>query len=122
VSRPGSIYEVAGRLNPQGRAPFEYRTSEGQGGTYSKKSARSKAVQAYNSNNPFASQQFIAALEPVTKQPKVKDVRASGRKTQGRLVYKAWAQDSMKVYEAIVKAINGTADNFNKTTQIKKAA
>jgi hypothetical protein len=49
-------------------------------------------------------------------------VRASGRKTQGRLVYKAWAQDSMKVYEAIVKAINGTADNFNKTTQIKKAA
>ena len=23
VSRPGSIYEVAGRLNPQGRAPFE---------------------------------------------------------------------------------------------------
>jgi len=122
VSRPGSIYEVAGRLNPQGRAPFEYRTSEGQGGTYSKKSARSKAVQAYNSNNPFASQQFIAVLEPVTKQPKVKDVRASGRKTQGRLVYKAWAQDSMKVYEAIVKAINGTADNFNKTTQIKKAA
>ena len=27
ASRPGAIYEVAGRLNPQGRAPFEFRTS-----------------------------------------------------------------------------------------------
>lgn len=122
VSRPGSIYEVAGRLNPQGRAPFEFRTSYGEGNTYSKKSARSKALQAYNSNNPFASQQFIAALEPVTKQPKIKDVRASGRKTQGRLVYKAWAEDSIKVYQAIVNAINGTADNFNKSTEKKRAA
>ena len=33
VSRAGSIYETAGRLNPQGRAPFEFRTSAGQGGT-----------------------------------------------------------------------------------------
>jgi hypothetical protein len=122
VSRPGSIYEVAGRLNPQGRAPFQMTPSQGTSGTYSKRSARSKALDEYKSNNPFASQQFIAALEPVTSQPKIKDVRASGRKTKGRLVYKAWAQDSMKVYEAIVKAINSTADNFNKSTEVKRAA
>ena len=89
---------------------------------YVKKSARSKALQEYKSNNPFASQQFVAALEPVTKQPKIKDIRGAGRKTQGRLIYKAWAQDSTKVYDAILKAINATAIQFNKSTEIKKAA
>jgi len=120
ASRPGAIYEVAGRLNPQGRAPFTFK-HEGSG-TYVKKSARSKALQEYKSNNPFASQQFVAALEPVTKQPKIKDIRSAGRKTQGRLIYKGWAQDSTKVYDAILKAINSTAIQFNKSTEIKKAA
>jgi len=120
VSRPGSIYETAGRLNPQGRAPFEFRTSQGQGGTYSKKSGKSKALTAYNSNNPFASQQFIEALEPVTSQPKLKGMRSGGRKTKGRLIYKAWAQDSGKVYEAILNAIDDTATDFTKMTYVKK--
>jgi hypothetical protein len=120
ASRSGSIYEVAGRLNPQGRAPFTFK-HEGSG-TYVKKSARSKALEEYKSNNPFASQQFIAALEPVTKQPKIKDIRSAGRKTQGRLIYKAWAQDSTKVYDAILNAINATAIDFNKSTEITKAA
>jgi hypothetical protein len=122
ASRPGAIYEVAGRLNPQGRAPFQMTPSQGASGTYTKKSARSRALQQYNSNNPFASQQFVAALEPVTTQPKIKDIRGGGRKTKGRLIYKAWAQDSTKVYDAILKAINATAIDFNKKTEIKKAA
>ena len=122
ASRAGAIYEVAGRLNPQGRAPFQMLPSKGASGTYTLKSKRSKAVDEYNSNNPFASQQFVAALEPVTSQPKIKDIRGGGRKTKGRLIYKAWAQDSPKVYEAILKAINATAIQFNKSTEIKKAA
>jgi len=119
VSRAGSIYETAGRLNPQGRAPFEFRTSAGQGGSYSKRSARSKAYEEFNSNNPFASQQFIGALEPVTSQPKIPGARSGGRKTKGRLIYKAWSQDSLKVYEAILKAIDNSAVEFNKKTEIK---
>ena len=122
VSRPGSIYETAGRLNPQGRAPFEMITSQGASGTYTKRSAKSKAFEEFKSNNPFASQQFIAALEPVTSQPKIKDVRSGGRKTKGRLVYKAWAQDSIKVYEAILQAIDKSTTEFNRITEIKKAA
>jgi len=122
ASRPGAIYEVAGRLNPEGRAPFQMTPSKGASGTYTLKSRRSKAFREYNSNNPFASQQFIAALEPVTSQPKIKDIRGGGRKTKGRLIYKAWAQDSPKVYDAIIKAINATAIHFNKATEIKKAA
>jgi len=38
------------------------------------------------------------------------------------LIYKAWAQDSDKVYKVILDAINATATKFNKSTQIKKAA
>jgi hypothetical protein len=119
VSRAGSIYETAGRLNPQGRAPFQMTPSKGASGTYTKRSARSKAFEEYKSNNPFASQQFISALEPVTAQPKIKDIRSGGRKTKGRLIYKAWAQDSIKVYEAIVKAIDDTTVDFTKMTYIK---
>jgi hypothetical protein len=121
VSRAGSIYETAGRLNPQGRAPFTFK-HEGSG-TYVKKSAKSRALDSYDSNNPFASQQFIAALEPVTKPRRIPGQRgAGGRKMQGRLIYKAWAEDSDKVYETILKAIDKTAVEFTRKTEIKKAA
>ena len=120
VSRPGSIYETAGRLNPQGRAPFQMTPSKGASGTYTKRSPKSKAFEEYKSNNPFASQQFIEALEPVTSQPKIKGMRSGGRKTKGRLIFKAWAQDSPKVYEAILKAIDDTTVDFTKMTYIKK--
>lgn len=122
VSRVGSLYETAGRLNPQGRAPFQMTPSQGASGTYSRKSARSKAFTEYKSNNPFASQQFIAALEPVTSQPKFEGVRAGNRKTKGRLIYKAWAEDSVKVYQAILKAIDRSTVEFTRRTEIKKVA
>ena len=119
VSPAGSIYETAGRLNPQGRAVFQMLPSKGASGTYSKRSPKSKAFEEFKSNNPFASQQFIAALEPVTAQPKIKDMRSGGRKTKGRLIYKAWAQDSGKVYQAIVDSVNASATDFNRMTEIK---
>jgi len=123
VSRAGSIYETAGRLNPQGRAPFQMTPSKGASGTYTKRSAKSRAFEEYKSNNPFASQQFIAALEPVTKPKRIPGAPGvTGRKMQGRLIYKAWAQDSIKVYEAILKAIDGSATEFKRRTTIKKAA
>lgn len=122
ASVAGSLYETAGRLNPNGRAPFQFRTSGSEGGLYTKRSNKSRVFEEYKSNNPFASQQFIAALEPVTTQPKIPGMRGGGRKTKGRLIYKAWAQDSGKVYEAIIKAINATAIHFNKSTEITKAA
>jgi len=122
VSRPGSIYETAGRLNPQGRAPFQMTPSKGASGTYTKRSAKSKAFEQYNSNNPFASQQFISALEPVTSQPKIPGLRSGSRKTKGRLIYKAWAQDSLKVYDAILNAIDKSTIDFKRMTEIKKVA
>ena len=122
VSPAGAIYETAGRLNPEGRAPFQMLPSKGASGTYSTKSRKSRAFSEYNSNNPFAGYQFVKALEPVTSQPKIKDIRSGGRKTKGRLIYKAWAQDSGNVYNAILEAINATTVKFNKATEVKKAA
>ena len=123
VSRAGSIYETAGRLNPHGRAAFQMTPSKGASGIYTLASPKSRAFREYQSNNPFASQQFIAALEPVTKPVRIPGTRgAGGRKQQGRLIYKAWAKASPKVYEAILKAIDDSAATFTRRTEIKKVA
>ena len=122
ASRPGAIYEVAGRLNPQGRAPFQMLPSKGASGTYTKRSSKSKAFEEYKSNNPFASQQFVTALPKVTSQPRIKDMRSGGRKTKGRLIYRAWAEDSPDIYRAVIRAVNASAELFNKSTEIKKVA
>jgi len=125
ISAAGRIYETAGRLNPQGRAPFT-SISPGGGTLAFKQSgsakSKSRATRSYNSNNPFAGYQFVTDLPELTKQPKIKDVRSAGRKGSGRLIYKAWAKDSPRIYDAILKAITATADYFNDTTELKKVA
>jgi len=124
ISAAGRIYETAGRVNPQGRAPF---TSIHEGGgvvAYEKertRKSRSRATRSYNSNNPFAGYQFVTKLEPLTAQPKLPGMRSGGRKTKGRLIYKAWAKKSPGVYAAIVKTINTKAIDFNKATEVKAA-
>ena len=125
ISAAGRIYETAGRLNSEGRAPVmstalrEFGSVQGYSGS---KGGRKRSTKDYNSNNPFAGYQFVSPLEKVTSQPKMKGIRSGGRKTKGRLIYKAWAQESPRVYYLIVKAINATAIDFNKATEVKKAA
>lgn len=127
VSAAGRIYETAGRRNPQGRAPFQsisvYRPGP-QGGVeaYNKPpKGKQRGSKSYNSSNPFAGYQFVTALEPVTSQPKVKGVRGGGTKTKGRLIYKAFANQSPKIYQSILNAINDTAVDFNKSYDKKVA-
>ena len=122
VSAAGRIYETAGRLNPQGRAPFT-SISGGSEQVYKDTRGRSKSrsTDSYDSNNPFAGYQFVTAMGGLTSQSRFKgQVGGASRKTKGRLIYKAWSQDSVKVYTAIVDAINATATKFNKSTQVKK--
>ena len=133
VSAPGRIYETAGRKNPQGRAPFQQIDPSAPGTSFGavqgfegKKRAKeytyNRSTREYASNNPFAGYQFVTSMPGLTSQPRMKGVPSGGRKTKGRLIYKAWAQDSGKVYDAILGAINATAVKFNKSTEIKKAA
>ena len=125
ISAAGRIYETAGRVNPQGRAPF---TSIHEGGgvvAYEKqqtRKTRSRATRSYNSNNPFAGYQFVSSLETLTSQPKLPGIRSGTRKTKGRLIYKAWAKKSPGIYQEIVKTINTKAIDFNKATEVTKAA
>jgi hypothetical protein len=124
VSAAGRIYETAGRRNPQGRAPIMSTTLKELGnvqGYEGKKSGKKRSTRDYSSNNPFAGYQFVSALEPVTSQPKTKGVRSGGVKTKGRLIYKAFANQSPRIYQAILDAINDTAIDFNKSYD-KKAA
>ena len=134
VSAAGRIYETAGRNNPQGRAPFQQINPgtpnspvgavQGFEGTRrAKEYTYNKSTREYASNNPFAGYQFVTSMPGLTSQPRIKGVRGgTGKKTKGRLIFKAWAQDSSKVYDEILKAINATAIQFNKSTEIKKAA
>jgi hypothetical protein len=124
VSAAGRIYETAGRKNPEGRAPIMSTTLKELGniqGYEGKKSGKKRSTRDYSSNNPFAGYQFVSALEPVTSQPKIKGVRSGGVKTKGRLIYKAFANQSPQIYQAILNAINATAVDFNKSYN-KKAA
>ena len=134
VSAAGRIYETSGRNNPQGRAPFQridpstpnttFGPVQGFEGTKrAKEYTYNKSTREYSSNNPFAGYQFVTSMPGLTSQPKIKGVRGgTGKKTKGRLIFKAWSQDSSKVYDAILQAINSTAIQFNKSTEIKKAA
>ena len=124
VSAAGRIYETAGRKNPQGRAAIMSTTLKELGnvqGYEGSKSGKKRSTRDYSSNNPFAGYQFVNTLEPVTAQPKIKGVRGGGTKTKGRLIYKAFANQSPKIYQAILNAINNTAVDFNKSYD-KKAA
>ena len=125
ISAAGRIYETAGRVNPEGRAPF---TSIHEGGGVvayeQERTARrkSRSTRSYNSNNPFAGYQFVTSLETLTSQPKLPGVRSGTRKTKGRLIYKAWAKKSPAIYQEIVNTINTKAVDFNKATEVTKAA
>jgi hypothetical protein len=96
--------------------------SQGASGTYVRKTRTGRSVEQYDSNNPFAGYQFVTSMPTLTSQPKIKDVRGGGRKTKGRLIYKAFAEESPKIYESILGAINKTADYFNNSTELKKVA
>jgi len=134
VSAAGRIYETSGRNNPQGRAPFQQINPgtpnspvgavQGFEGTRrAREYTYNKSTREYGSNNPFAGYQFVTSMPGLTSQPRIKGVRGgTGKKTKGRLIFKAWSQDSSKVYDAILQAINSTAIQFNKSTEIKKAA
>jgi hypothetical protein len=87
-SRVGSIYEGAGRTNPQGQ-PWV-----GPKGPAGKKFSHSR--------NPKAGQQFIANLPPLT----------SSLKGRGRLIYRAWANNRGKAEGAVNKAIDTALVQF----------
>jgi hypothetical protein len=114
-SAAGSIYETAGRLSgPQGRpqAPLvdvyeEAGTRFARRAGYQKRSSdRTKS----QSGNPNAGRQFIEALPPLVDSQQSNVAGRRTRKTKGRLLFRAWAEDQGKTNAAVLKAIGKSMD------------
>jgi hypothetical protein len=88
-SAVGAIYETAGRKNPNGQ-PWVGPKAGGA----SKKVSRS--------NNPTAGKTFIDNLDPLV----------SSLQGQGRLIYRAWAEDKGKAHGIVMRAVDKSITEF----------
>ena len=101
-SAAGAIYETAGRKNPQG-LPAARRTIAMRNGGIVPAWESGKDVN--KSANPYAGRQFINALPPLVDSQQSNSSGRRTRKTKGRLMFRAWAEDQGKTTAAVVKAI-----------------
>jgi hypothetical protein len=124
ASPSGSIYETAGRLNPQGRPQAQLAQVVAPGHSNFGKTIRSGSKNESLSNNPNAGQQFIDAMSrtsPIVnayKRGEGQSGRAT-RKLKGRAIFRAWAEDQGKANAAVVKAIEKSRVEFDKRTRVK---
>ena len=117
ASAAGSIYETAGRVNPDGREQAKRRTVSipGMNSVYTTSTGKNFG----KSNNPEAGSLFVQAMD---QEGKIVDayVRAAGqsgrasRKMKGRAIFRAWAEDGGKTNAAVIKAIENSGIKFNK--------
>jgi hypothetical protein len=124
ASAAGSMYETAGRKNPQGReqAPL-HRVLLPTHANFGKK-IRSGSKDQSKSNNPNAGKQFIDALNDTGrivdayKREQSQAGRAS-RKMKGRAIFRAWAEDGGKTNAAVIKAIESSAKKLDARAKVK---
>jgi hypothetical protein len=121
-SAAGSIYETAGRLSGadgRGQAPLVdiYKDA---GTPFARKAgyqARSSDKTKSQSGNPNAGRQFIAALPPLVDSQQSGVAGRRTRKTKGRLLFRAWAEDQGKTNAAVLKAIEKSMDTALRITK-----
>jgi hypothetical protein len=124
ASPSGSIYETAGRLNPQGRPQAPLAKVVALGHSNYGKTIRSGSKSESLSNNPNAGKQFIDAMNETSRivnayqRQEGQSGRAS-RKMKGRAIFRAWAEDQGKANAAVVKAIEKSRIEFEKRTQVR---
>ena len=117
ASVSGSIYETAGRKNPQGRPQAPLAQVVAVGHPNFGKTIRSGSKNESMSNNPNAGQQFIDAMDRTGKivnafqRAEGQRGRAS-RKMKGRAIFRAYAEDQGKANAAVIKAIENSKVKF----------
>ena len=111
-SAAGSIYETAGRKNPQGRPAG--------GGTYTYFPGgvetighRATGKENNRSWNPKAGSQFINSMPELVDSQQSNSPGRRTRKTKGRLIFRAWAEDRGKTTASVAKALEASAAKFN---------
>jgi hypothetical protein len=96
------------------RASF-YVYNNSRSGAIFETAGRLNKPRGNKSLNPNAPEQFNSAAEMLSS------MKGQGMQ-KGRLIYRAWFEESNKVIPAVVKAIDTVATDFNKKTQLGKAA
>lgn len=124
ASPSGSIYETAGRLNPQGRPQAPMSEVVAPRHENFGKMTRSGSKGQSMSNNPNAGQQFIDAMNrtsPIVNAYQRKEGQSgrASRKMKGRAIFRAWAEDQGKANAAVVKAIEKSRVEFERRTQVR---
>jgi hypothetical protein len=119
ASVSGAIYETAGRKNPQGRPQAPMAKVVAPGHTNFGKTIRSGSKGQSMSNNPYAGQQFIDAMNQTGEIVNAYSRKegAAGRASQkmkGRAIFRAWAEDQGKAQAAVIKAIEKSRIEFEK--------
>jgi len=119
TSVSGAIYETAGRKNPQGRPQAPMAKVVAPGHANFGKTIRSGSKNQSMSNNPYAGQQFIDAMNQTGQivNAYVRKEGARGRASQkmkGRAIFRAWAEDQGKAQAAVIKAIEKSKVEFEK--------
>jgi len=119
ASVSGAIYETAGRKNPQGRPQAPMARVVAPGHANFGKTIRSGSKNQSMSNNPYAGQQFIDAMNQTGQivNAYVRKEGAAGRASQkmkGRAIFRAWAEDQGKAQAAVIKAIEKSKIEFEK--------
>lgn len=115
-SASGAIYETAGRLNPQGLPPAQ-RVKKYRGGKFIQEWQTDKTVN--KSANPNAGKQFINSMPPLVDSQQSNSAGRRTRKTKGRLMFRAWAEDQGRTTAAVVKAIQAANMTVVKKTNAR---
>jgi hypothetical protein len=115
-SASGAIYETAGRKNPQGLPPAQ-RVKKYRNGKFITEWQSDKTVN--KSANPNAGRQFINALPPLVDSQQSNTPGRRTRKTKGRLLFRAWANDQGKTTAAVVKAIQAANEKVVKKSNAR---
>jgi hypothetical protein len=115
-SASGAIYETAGRKTPAGLPPAQ-RVKKYRGGQFITEWEGGRDVN--KSANPNAGRQFIAALPPLVDSQQSNSAGRRTRKTKGRLLFRAWAEDQGRTTAAVVAAIQSAN---NKVITLSKGA
>jgi hypothetical protein len=115
-SAAGAIYETAGRKNPQGLPPAQ-RVKKYRNGKFITEWQTDRTVN--KSANPNAGRQFIGALPPLVDSQQSNSAGRRTRKTKGRLLFRAWANDQGKTTAAVVKAIQASNEKVVKKSNAR---
>jgi hypothetical protein len=120
-SAAGALYETAGRKNPQGRPQAPTYKVLLPGHENFGKNIRSGNKDQSKSNNPYAGQQFINALNSTGQivdayQRGQGQAGRASRKMRGRAIFRAWAEDGGKTTAAVIKAIETSKVKFENYT------